>query len=78
LVKRRPRTVAELHAAVWWVHPQDAPKRNAIKAHIWLLNRELVGERVVGEWLGAPWPSRSRAQSVGHIRGERRYRLEEE
>lgn len=52
LVKKRPRTASEIIAAIWWVHPQDAPDRSAIKAHVWLLNQQLNGERVVGEWGG--------------------------
>jgi hypothetical protein len=52
LVKRRPRTVSELIAEIWWIHPQDAPQRSAIKAHVWHANQRLKGERIVGEWGG--------------------------
>jgi hypothetical protein len=40
-VRRRPRTVSELINLVWWIHPQDAPQRSTIKAHVWHLNRRL-------------------------------------
>lgn len=48
LVRRRPRTASELLAEIWWVHPQDAPHRSAIKAHIWHANRVLAtrGEKI--------------------------------
>ena len=54
LVRRRPRTAKELHATVWWLHPQDAPDVSVIKAHVWHANRRLAGrgERIVGEWGG--------------------------
>lgn len=41
LVQRRPRTGRELHALIWWMHPQDAPPHTVIKAHVWQLNRKL-------------------------------------
>lgn len=41
LVRKRPRTATELMAAIWWIHPQDAPQRANIKAHVWHLNRTL-------------------------------------
>jgi hypothetical protein len=53
LVRRRPRTADELLALIWQIHPQDAPDRSAIKAHVWHLNRRLQGERIRGEWGGA-------------------------
>lgn len=55
LVRRRPRSPAELIAAIWWAHPQDAPAPSAIKAHIWHANQVLRqrGERIVGSWGGA-------------------------
>lgn len=56
LVRRRPRTADEIISALWWVHPQDAPKRSCIKAHVWHLNQRLKahGERVCGDWGGGP------------------------
>jgi hypothetical protein len=41
LVRRRPRTKTELIAAIWWIHPQDAPDPSTIKAHIWHANQTL-------------------------------------
>jgi|HubBroStandDraft_2_1064218.scaffolds.fasta_scaffold618831_1 hypothetical protein len=52
LVKRRPRTADELLALIWQIHPQDAPRRSAIKAHVWHINRRLKGYRIKGEWGG--------------------------
>lgn len=48
LVVTRPRTTTELIAAIWWIHPQDAPQRNNIKAHVWHMNQKLKarGERI--------------------------------
>ncbi len=45
MVRKRPRTATELIAAIWWVHPQDAPQRANIKAHVWHLNRELASRQ---------------------------------
>lgn len=41
LVSKRPRTATELIAQIWWIHPQDAPRRSNIKAHVWHLNQSL-------------------------------------
>lgn len=49
LIRKRPRTVREIMDSIWWIHPQDAPQRDCIKAHIWQINRKLIGERIVGE-----------------------------
>lgn len=55
LVRVRPRTVDELIAAIWWIHPQDAPRRSTIKAHVWHANQRLkpFNQRIVGDWGGA-------------------------
>lgn len=45
-VAKRPRTTSELMELIWWMHPQDAPQRNNIKAHVWRLNQKLRGERI--------------------------------
>lgn len=65
LVKRRPRTCSELIAAIWWIHPQDAPDRSAIKAHVWQANRALrsTGQRITADRGGS------------HDRGEQPYRV---
>lgn len=53
-VARRPRSTSELIALVWWLHPQDAPHKSTIKAHVWRINRAIRdrGERIIGEWGG--------------------------
>ena len=48
LVKKRPRTVDELMAALYWLHPADAPDRTVIKAQVWHINRRLTDGRIVG------------------------------
>ena len=55
LVRKRSRTVDDIIAQIWWIHPQDAPQRNNIKAHIWSINRKLRGERIrSSDWGGSP------------------------
>ena len=49
LIRRRPRTKTEIIAAVWQLHPQDAPRPSAIKAHVWHINQRLSGERITAE-----------------------------
>jgi hypothetical protein len=50
LVKRRPRTTAQLMDLIYWMHPQDAPHKDVIKAQVWHLNQVLkqTNQRVCG------------------------------
>ena len=55
MVRERPRSPQDLMDAIYWIHPQDAPKRSCLKAHVWHLNRriKLLGEVVRGSWGGS-------------------------